>query len=159
MNLLIVMLLGGLWHGAAWTFVVWGAYHGSLLAIERWGGERGWRVPGPRTVRVAVTFALVLLGWVLFRARDLAHAGEYYRALFAALPLSEASAILSGIVRGPFEIGVLVLAAAVVWLGTQAWDYTQKLPPLRATACATVLLAALVAMAAQGENPFLYFIF
>ena len=52
-----------------------------------------------------------------------------------------------------------VSAAAVVSLGIEASDYTQKLPAFRATACATVLLAALVAMAAQGENPFLYFIF
>ena len=158
-NLLVVMVLGGLWHGAAWTFLAWGALHGALLAIERWGGEQGWRVPGPRPVRVGLTFLLVLLGWVLFRARDMAHAADYYRALFGLLPLTEASAIVTGVVRGPFELAVLGLAAIVVWFGTQAWDYTQRLPPIRAGVCAAVLAAALVAMASQGENPFLYFIF
>ena len=89
----------------------------------------------------------------------MAHAADYYRALFGLLPLTEASAIVTGVVRGPFELAVLGLAAIVVWFGTQAWDYTQRLPPIRAGVCAAVLAAALVAMASQGENPFLYFIF
>jgi alginate O-acetyltransferase complex protein AlgI len=69
LNLILTMLLGGLWHGASWNFVIWGGYHGALLAIERavWGREehRGL-IRIPLTV---VTFLLVCIGWVFFRAK------------------------------------------------------------------------------------------
>jgi D-alanyl-lipoteichoic acid acyltransferase DltB (MBOAT superfamily) len=80
-NLLLTMVLGGLWHGAAWTFVLWGAYHGCLLAGHRLAAERR---PARATSRVATvvaqigTFHLVVLGWVLFRAPSL---GEAVQAL------------------------------------------------------------------------------
>ena len=80
-NLGVVMLLGGLWHGAKWTFVAWGAYHGLLLALERWRGKRSVYAALPRPARVALTFLLMLLSWVLFRAVDLADAGRYFAAL------------------------------------------------------------------------------
>jgi alginate O-acetyltransferase complex protein AlgI len=82
-NLMLVMLLGGLWHGAAWVFVAWGAWHGGLLAIERLArdrraarGGRGAEMAPPLPLPLARigTFALVLVGWVLFRADDLGHA-------------------------------------------------------------------------------------
>ncbi|MGH7441585.1 MAG: MBOAT family O-acyltransferase, partial [bacterium] len=70
--LFLTMLLGGLWHGAAWTFVAWGAYHGCLLGLERMLGLNRPPQAGPsRWLRVLVTFHLVLLGWVLFRANSL----------------------------------------------------------------------------------------
>jgi alginate O-acetyltransferase complex protein AlgI len=81
-NLTVVFLLTGLWHGAAWTFVLWGAYHGAWLAIERRGG---WREPAERVgaaaLRRASTFLIVLIGWVLFRAGTPGVAADYYRAM------------------------------------------------------------------------------
>jgi alginate O-acetyltransferase complex protein AlgI len=73
-NLMITMLLGGLWHGAQWTFVAWGGLHGAYLVFERATKIR----PG-----VLPTFALVTLAWVLFRAQSFPQALEVYRALFA----------------------------------------------------------------------------
>jgi hypothetical protein len=67
-NLAVVMLLGGLWHGAKWNFVFWGACHGLLLAGERWRGKQSLFAALPRPVRVAGTFLLILFTWVLFRA-------------------------------------------------------------------------------------------
>lgn len=68
LNLMLTMLLGGLWHGASWNFVIWGGYHGLLLSLERlvWGKEdrRGWQ----RIPLIVLTFALVTVGWVFFRA-------------------------------------------------------------------------------------------
>jgi alginate O-acetyltransferase complex protein AlgI len=74
MNLMATMLLGGLWHGASWNLVIWGGYHGVLLAVERmvWGREvrAGWlRIP-----LSIVTFLLVCVGWVFFRAKTFATA-------------------------------------------------------------------------------------
>ena len=71
-NLMITMLLGGLWHGAAWKFVVWGALHGGGLVVERLAGSRG-PAPGAQTrggacVAVLIVFHFVCLGWILFRA-------------------------------------------------------------------------------------------
>lgn len=78
-NLMTTMLLGGLWHGAAWTFVVWGGLHGAFLAAERWlkarfGGDELWRRWGPRLFLGLLTYFLVNLTWVFFRAQDFATA-------------------------------------------------------------------------------------
>jgi alginate O-acetyltransferase complex protein AlgI len=74
-NLVIVMLLGGLWHGANWTFVVWGLYHGALLALHRalpW--PRAISAPLLRPLHIMSTFLLVVVGWVFFRAQTLGEA-------------------------------------------------------------------------------------
>ncbi len=74
------MLLGGLWHGAAWNFVIWGGLHGALLAFERMRGKRQLYGRLGTPVRVAVTFVLVLVTWVFFRAADLPTAMRYLGA-------------------------------------------------------------------------------
>src|SRR4029450_9771467 len=80
-NMMIVFLLCGLWHGANWTFIVWGAYHGVFLVIERLGLgpviERAWW-----PLRHAYTLAVVMIGWVFFRADTLTHAGGFLRSMF-----------------------------------------------------------------------------
>jgi D-alanyl-lipoteichoic acid acyltransferase DltB (MBOAT superfamily) len=74
-NLLATMTLGGLWHGAAWTFVAWGVYHGALLALHRvWTGfaPSAWRqaIRAFRPFSIVVTFLFIVVGWVLFRSPD-----------------------------------------------------------------------------------------
>jgi len=78
-NLMTTMLLGGLWHGASWTFVVWGGLHGVYLAAERWlgahfGGARFWQRWAPRLALGLLTYVLVNITWVFFRAQDFATA-------------------------------------------------------------------------------------
>jgi alginate O-acetyltransferase complex protein AlgI len=98
-NLLVTMLLGGLWHGAAWTFVAWGGFHGGWLAVHRAIVERRPGPPRtPRWLRRLVTFHLVTFGWVLFRAGTFENVGYVLRGLFAAVPLS-----------GPFPVAPAVL--------------------------------------------------
>ena len=79
-NLMIVMVLGGLWHGAGWTFLIWGAIHGTMLALERWSRTRRDNSQSFPTLRqvptIASTFVVVCLAWVFFRAPDLASAVE-----------------------------------------------------------------------------------
>jgi len=80
-NLVLTMLLGGLWHGANWTFLVWGAWHGGLLAIEKATGvDTSGKQFSP--VRWLLTLLLVMLGWVVFRAESLSVAGGLYSAMF-----------------------------------------------------------------------------
>jgi alginate O-acetyltransferase complex protein AlgI len=71
-NLLVTMLLGGLWHGANWTFVVWGGYHGVLLVLHRLS-SRAWQ-RAPAIAQIVATFVLAVVGWVLFRAPTFTHA-------------------------------------------------------------------------------------
>jgi len=83
LNLMLTMLLGGLWHGASWTFVAWGGYHGLLLAIER---ALGLRLPPAgkawRGLRTAFTFIMVSIGWgVFFRARDFSQSLRWIRSM------------------------------------------------------------------------------
>jgi D-alanyl-lipoteichoic acid acyltransferase DltB (MBOAT superfamily) len=74
LNLLLTMLLGGLWHGASWNFVIWGGYHGVLLAIERMVWGRRERTGLARIPLTILTFLLVCVGWVFFRAKTFATA-------------------------------------------------------------------------------------
>src|SRR5205085_1472507 len=82
-NLVVVFLMVGLWHGAAWTFVVWGAFHGAMLVLERATGVR--RLPDHRLAapRRLLTFVLVVIAWVPFRSADLGQAADMVRAMFA----------------------------------------------------------------------------
>jgi len=94
-NLLIVFVACGLWHGANWTFLAWGAYHGAWLVIERataWGRvlERL-----PRVLATPLTFLVVTLGWVWFRADDLPHALRFFGRLFTWYSLRAAATPLT----------------------------------------------------------------
>src|SRR3954454_6545307 len=82
-NLMITMVLGGLWHGAAWGFVIWGAIHGGALAIER---AINGRIKAPRWLCWVVVFHVVALAWVVFRAPDLTIARTVLGQLFVAGP-------------------------------------------------------------------------
>jgi alginate O-acetyltransferase complex protein AlgI len=81
-NLLIVFFLTGLWHGAAWSFIVWGLYHGAFLMLERFGLGRALEAI-PRVLRHAYALLVVLVGWVFFRAEGLRHALDYLGSMFA----------------------------------------------------------------------------
>jgi len=80
-NLATVMVVGGLWHGAAWTFVLWGAWHGGLLVAERLLTEAKIRFSVPGWLAVARTFTFVLVGWVTFRASGFSEAVMVYRGM------------------------------------------------------------------------------
>jgi alginate O-acetyltransferase complex protein AlgI len=85
LNVMIVMVLGGLWHGAGWTFALWGALHGVYLMVNHaWNGlvERGLAVRLGAGAASALTFAVVVIAWVLFRAENLTAAATVYRGMF-----------------------------------------------------------------------------
>ena len=84
-NLFLTMLLGGLWHGAAWTFVIWGALHGAFLMVNHLWRAHGMadtrRVPGARLLGWGITFLCVMVAWVVFRAGSLEEALRVYRGM------------------------------------------------------------------------------
>jgi alginate O-acetyltransferase complex protein AlgI len=164
-NLMTVMLLGGLWHGAAWTFVLWGAWHGLLLVAERlwalYGGDSR-RVAVPRVLANARTMLLVLFGWVLFRSPDLQTAGSMFAGLIGLRGLA-----LSDQLRWQLSPSALVILGATV-VGIYAVPLLgRKLAAgegplsLRAGRTAAVLLFVLsiLKMSADAFSPFLYFQF
>ncbi len=131
-NLSLTMLIGGLWHGANWTFIAWGAYQGFWLVFERLTGKKALYSSTPRIVQVAITFALVICGWILFRAETLGHAGQYLSQMFgfsghdvtglALRPIHGAAALAAAIVTWglPTTQGLLLRARAVWVLPLQA---------------------------------------
>jgi alginate O-acetyltransferase complex protein AlgI len=158
-NLFVVMLLGGLWHGAAWNFVIWGGLHGALLAWERLRGRAALYARFPAPVRVGLTFVAVLVTWVFFRAPDVPNAVRYLGDMLALRTPQEGAGLLSGIVYGPYYLGTFLLAAAIVWSAPQTWDWTRTLTVAKITAVLAVLVLSVVVLTTQAFNPFIYFIF
>ena len=159
LNLAVVMLLGGLWHGAAWNFVIWGGLHGLLLAAERLRGKTSPYQWLPKAGRRAVTFVLVLITWVFFRADDLPAALLYLRSMFGLEAAYESAGLLSGILYQPYYLGTVLVAALVTWTCPQTWDWTRTITPLKAGALVLLWLVSLAVLATQTYNPFIYFIF
>jgi alginate O-acetyltransferase complex protein AlgI len=158
-NLGLTMLLGGLWHGASWNFVLWGAFHGSLLALERAVGVD--RLYGflPRPLRVACTFGLVLVSWVFFRAVDLASALAYLGSMFGVGAVASAAPLLSGLLLSPYLLLCFAVAALVVWGAPQSWTWTRVLTPTKIAVVLGLLVVAIAALSTQDYNPFIYYIF
>ena len=158
-NLFIVMLLGGLWHGAAWNFVIWGALHGALLGFERLRGKAAVYGSLPPPLRVGVTFIIVLITWVFFRAPDVPQAVRYLGDMLALGDPQEGATLLTGIVYQPYYLMTFVLAAATVWSAPQTWDWSRTLTLSKATAIAALFVLSVVALTTQAFNPFIYFTF
>jgi len=159
-NLAVVMLLGGLWHGAKWNFVVWGAYHGFLLAFERWRGKRSAYDALPRPGRIAATFVLTLFSWVLFRADSLTLAKEYYSAMFGLSPAGGLAPLLAATIYSPYHVLILAVCAGLMFQPLQAHDWGKS--PVtwgRAMLLVPLFALSLLAMFSQAFNPFLYFQF
>jgi alginate O-acetyltransferase complex protein AlgI len=164
-NLVIVFLIVGLWHGAAWTFVLWGAYHGVLLLLERaLGIGRGDRdADSPDPIGQVRTVALVLFGWILFRSPDIGHALGYMGALARPgleMPVSINEAL------DPLAILALLVGCASVLL-PRDWVTGVRLERasipavrvLRLAVVAVVFPAAVSFLVAGDFSPFLYFQF
>ncbi len=149
-NLMITMLLGGLWHGANWTFVLWGGYHG-LLLVSYHAHRRFWeRLPA--VTRKPLTFFLVLLGWILFRSDNLSMALQWFGKMFTWTPgltLAGAGALLA----------CLPVAAAVAHAAPNSFELKHEWSPLPTLGWAFLFLACVFTIAAGQYSPFLYFQF
>jgi alginate O-acetyltransferase complex protein AlgI len=165
-NLIIVFLVTGLWHGAAWTFVIWGAYHGTLLLIERVlgiGRDQPASSRGSDLIGQARTVTLVLLGWVFFRAASVPDAIGYFASLFRpGTPVpAEVSLALDPLAMLALTIGAISVVLPASWVtGVRLeLDTSRAAGALRAAEFLVVLPVGLVFAAAGGFSPFLYFQF
>jgi alginate O-acetyltransferase complex protein AlgI len=157
-NLLLTMLLGGLWHGASVNFAIWGLYHGAWLAIERAGNRRGVAAWAPRPVRVAATFLIVCVGWVVFRAPTVWAALYLLVRLFFptgdSTPTGERDALYD-----PHVVAAMIVSAIVAFAGVQTWDLARTLTPAKAVLALVLFCASVIALSVSASNPFLYFRF
>ncbi len=150
LNLMITMLLGGLWHGANWTFVVWGAYHGSLLVATRFSKDMLDR--WPIALRKAVTFLLVVIGWVIFRATDFSMASGLLKTMFSWKP---------GIHIDTWQslVALLLFAGGVAHFGPNTFELRHQWRPVPVLALGVLFLICIVFIYGGRQSPFLYFQF
>jgi D-alanyl-lipoteichoic acid acyltransferase DltB (MBOAT superfamily) len=158
-NLMLTMLIGGLWHGAAWTFVIWGGLHGLYLAAERFVRERllpaNWQAPALlRFGYGLLTLLLVTLTWIWFRAPDAATAWQAFGRL---LPAAGGSALDTAQM---FAVVGFVLVAAVHWLMRERELMTwQRRLPVPVLGIVLGLMLALIVLSPGDNHAFIYFQF
>src|SRR5438034_10847056 len=161
-NLVIVMFLGGLWHGAAWTFVVWGLLHGSYLVVEHASraliGERAWTENfAVKLLLGLVTYGAVCLAWVFFRASDFTIATRMLRGMFGGNPHGDA--ILA--TREMLQIGIVTFFMMLAHWSlreTNVESAVTRLPRWVVTA-AWALMACAIILTQGSSNAFIYFQF
>jgi len=158
-NLAIVMLLGGLWHGAQWTFVIWGALHGVLLALERWNGKQPLYRRLPQPLRIVITFIVVLITWVFFRAETFGQAIGYLGAMFGLQEAGPAGILVGSVLYQPQFLLVFAACFLVHIFALDTWDAAEDLRPAKLGLAAASLAASVAVMFTQAYNPFLYFRF
>jgi len=157
--LMLTMLLGGLWHGASWNFVIWGGVHGGWLAFERgvlsrWSLWRSQAMPA-RVLRWFVTFQVVCLAWVFFRSRTLADSAAMFANLVPAAPLGFDTARDSG-------VAALLAAMLIAHLAGGLAGTKERLMRAGTATYATVMAAIvvmIVLLTPHTSVPFIYFQF
>ena len=153
---LIVFTLCGIWHGAGWTFVVWGAIHGSMLMLEQLRSKKSiyWKLP--KAGRVAITFLLASFAWVFFRARDLTSACEYLKSMFGFGAVQDGTGLVGGLIYQPYYLLTIAAAAVIIWGAPQTWDFTRTLTWKKAAWCYGMLLVAIAVLITKAHSPFIY---
>src|SRR5262249_41117695 len=149
-NLLITMLLGGLWHGASWTFVAWGAYHGLLLAAyRRWSTAWDSLPLGARRLGM---FGLAVIGWGVFRATDFTMASVVLQHMFVPT---------AGVLVMQPVLATFALAVAAYWsmLGPNAFEMRHSYRWGGQLVLASGFAASLAIIVGLRSSPFLYFQF
>ncbi len=158
-NLFLVMFLGGLWHGASWNFAVWGSIHGGMLGLERLQGKNSYYRWMPAPARVFLTFIILLITWVFFRAGSLSVALKYLKSMFGAITPSMNSYLINVIIYNPYYITCLLMAGIITWTCPQTWDFTKKLNGWKFVYIVGIFLLSVALLTTQSYNPFIYFIF
>ncbi len=168
LNLIITMLLGGLWHGAALRFVLWGGFHGVLLALHKFfmglfpklkpiGGQmkRGWRIAG-----IVLTFNLVCLGWIFFRASDVSAGMDVLRQIFTDFDI----ALVPHVIAGYWEVFAMMAAGYILHFIPQrmqdkACERVVKNAPVVNALIIVAIIWVVMQVKSSEIQPFIYFQF
>jgi len=157
LNMLATMLLGGLWHGAKWTFVIWGGLHGGVLALERiWERTRPrWMPRLPKFLAILITFHIVVVGWIFFRSESFDGAIVYLTGIGTS---HGASGVLT-----PLACGLILFGMAIHFtpanLGQQLALKLRLLPAPALGLLAGVTILIVDTMRFEGVAPFIYYQF
>ena len=167
LNIMIIFIISGFWHGADWSFVLWGALHGFVMVLERLAGERLSKIPA--IIRRAVTLFIVNAGWVLFRSGSVSAALVMFKHMFVTAPGTSVFALSPQFyasfgmeslyfISAHLNIAVFLPFAAV--LLTTAFVkkdiYSMELKPGKLTAVLTALLLAFSVFATGNVTNFIY---
>jgi alginate O-acetyltransferase complex protein AlgI len=158
-NLMITMLLGGLWHGAQWTFVVWGAIHGAMLAFERLLGKNSFYAHAPVPLKIVFTFFILLITWVFFRAENFEEATRYLGVMFGRGEIQPTAALLQAQLLRNYNVLQLFVAGFAVWFMPNTQTILHRFVLWKAVLGILFFVAAVVLMFTRGYSPFLYFKF
>lgn len=153
-NLFLTFVLGGLWHGASWTFIIWGAVHGVAIIINRLWTGTAIRLPG--FVAVIITFLFVNAAWVFFRAPDL---GSALR-LLAAMVTPDAGSAMK-LANPPYGVMSLAAILSFGFPASQRIAFESRIAthPVGAALAGAMVAASILAMNTAVPSPFLYFNF
>ncbi len=159
-NLLITMLLGGLWHGASWNFVIWGALHGTLLAFTRMWQRSKWQTKMPNStllkpISIFLTFNFVCFAWIFFRSPDFAIATDILKQI-SKLDMGAANIPLLAIIL--MSIGYITHFTPRKMYGSVETAFT-KLSPYAQAALLTAIIGCTYKFASIAVVPFIYFQF
>ena len=149
-NLLITMLLGGVWHGANWTFLVWGGYHGALLIFYKIFREN-WDAL-PKFLRGGAMFLFSIIGWVIFRADSFAMATQW----LAKMLYPTSGYMFTGAIG---LVSCVAVAAAIAHAAPNTFEMSHQWSPRTACALAVGLVCCLIMISGGQRSPFLYFQF
>jgi D-alanyl-lipoteichoic acid acyltransferase DltB (MBOAT superfamily) len=154
-NLWTVFLLCGLWHGAGWNFIIWGAYHGLFLVIER-AGLGAFLSRLPREIAHIYAVLVVFFGWVWFRAADLHAANRVFSGLFGLNGVGDLQSLT--FLLSPVTIAVLIVAGLLAfWKWPRfRWPKPRSVAVMDMTFVAVLLVLSAIAAASADFSPFLY---
>jgi len=162
-NLWFVFLASGLWHGASWSFVVWGAFHGFFLVLERLGLEKIQRKIG-RFPSVALTFFIVVVGWVFFRIEKIGDALLFLKSMFGFNQFEsqfhiEVEVLVTLVFAVLFSFFTLSNAGQKIQNAIYADRQSTRIYLAYAPLMIILLMLSIASITASGFNPFIYFRF
>ena len=159
-NLMLTMLIGGLWHGASWNFVIWGGIHGAMLSAERMMGKDSFYSRMPVPMRVSITFFIILITWVFFRAETFGVATQYLAVMFGGgPPIQTTGAIAEAEVLRNFNMFQFLVCAFSAWVMPNTQTILHRFVAWKAVVGLVLFTIALAMMFTRGHSPFLYFQF
>lgn len=167
-NLLLTMLLGGLWHGASWQFVFWGALHGFSLASHKWSMEHfssfkamGQNMPPwRRVIGVVLTFHLVCLGWIFFRASDFSTGQEIINQIITNFHPE----LIGQFIQGYSLVSFFIALGYILHFTPQSWEHkayewTINSPLIIKAIVCTLVIVLVMQLKSSDVQPFIYFQF